>query len=239
MLMKQSRLSHLQAQRGNTHKIKNGICTVGFGTCMVFVFKPTPQNYSYRFLFIYCGKVCAFCFNLLLFVGKNCTLKKESQNLSDRVVLETLNCQVESVKPRATKVHVLLPHELFHALACSSSPMVWDSIMLGGYTADQRRYFWQHVSSLEPWKNHPNLRAPYDKLIPLTLHGDGAIMKREDECFVFSTGSAFSASGSIKEILMLKWPICIIPERYMRSRKVTHQKDVFFLLLLYLHRFVF
>ena len=44
----------------------------------------------------------------------------------------------------------------------------------------------------------------YDKLIPITLHGDGAVMKREDECFVFSMSSAFSASGSIKEVLMLK-----------------------------------
>lgn len=105
--------------------------------------------------------------------------------------------------------------------------MVWDSIMLGGYTADQRRCFWQHVSSLEPWKDHPILGdsdISYDKLIPITLHGDGAVMKREDECFVFSMSSAFSASGSIKEVLMLKWPICIIPERHMRSHTVTHLK---------------
>ena len=122
--------------------------------------------------------------------------------------------QVESCEPRATKCHVLLPHEVIHALSCSSSPMVWDSIMLGGYAADQRRCFWQ--------QDHPILGdsdISYDKLIPITLHGDGAVMKR-DECFVFSMSSAFSASGSIKEVLMLKWPICIVPERHMRSHTV-------------------
>lgn len=127
--------------------------------------------------------------------------------------------QVESRKPRSTPTRVLLPHEIVHALEQASSPMVWESIMLGGFDDQTRVLFWEHIKGLPPWKNHPVFKsdAPLERVIGLTFHGDGAVMKRDDECFVWSVSSVFSFAGPIKEILMIKWPICIIPERFMRS----------------------
>ena len=91
--------------------------------------------------------------------------------------------------------------------------------MLGGFDDQTRVSFWNHIKGLPPWKHHPIFRgdAPLDRVIGLTFHGDGAVMKRDDECFVWSVSSVFSFAGPIKEILMIKWPRCIIPERFMRS----------------------
>lgn len=59
--------------------------------------------------------------------------------------------------------------------------------------------------------------VPLDRTIPVTIHGDGAEFYREDEMFVFSIASAFAPAGIIRDILLIKFPFMIIPERYMRS----------------------
>ncbi len=92
--------------------------------------------------------------------------------------------------------------------------------MLGGYSDEQREHFWRHCKNLDAWKDHPIFEQDgldLRRLLPVTLHGDGAVMKREDECFVFSMGSIWSSAGCIQDVLMTKWPIAIIPERFMRS----------------------
>ena len=58
------------------------------------------------------------------------------------------------------------------------------------------------------------------RLVPLCIHGDGAVMKRDDEVFVWSISSFFGSMGSVKDVLLFKYPLCIIPERLMRSENV-------------------
>lgn len=121
--------------------------------------------------------------------------------------------------PKPTPTRVLLPHEVLDALAHSST-LGFDSIVLGHYGNDTRIGFWQHLSELEPWKNHPVIfkeRGRWEKLVGCCIHGDGAQMYKEDEFFVWSWSSVFGASGGIKDVLLYKWPICIIPERQMRK----------------------
>lgn len=131
--------------------------------------------------------------------------------------------EVSSKKVQRTAVKVLLPHEIIHTMATCSSPIVFDSVMLGCFSNEARESFWHHVQSLDAWATHPvfNLEGlSLKKLIGVTIHGDGAVMKRDDESFVYSMSSCFSHFGSFKDTLMLKFPIAIIPERHMRSKSV-------------------
>ena len=130
--------------------------------------------------------------------------------------------QVESKVPRRTPVKVLLPHEILHTIATCSSPAVFDSVMLGCLPDEARVQFWTHIRSLEAWRTHPiwEQDLSLEKLIGVTIHGDGAVMKRDDEAFVYSMSSCFSHFGNLKDILMIKYPIAIIPERHMRSKTV-------------------
>lgn len=130
---------------------------------------------------------------------------------------------MSSKKVQRTAVKVLLPHEIIHTMATCSSPIVFDSVMLGCFSNEARESFWHHVQSLDAWATHPvfNLEGlSLKKLIGVTIHGDGAVMKRDDESFVYSMSSCFSHFGSFKDTLMLKFPIAIIPERHMRSKSV-------------------
>ena len=130
--------------------------------------------------------------------------------------------KVGTAKPKPTKVRVLLPHEVLHALATVDAPFVFDAIFLGNLEPSARSRFWTHVSQLDPWVSHPvfEKQIPFEKLIGVMIHGDGAVFKREDECFVWSFSSVFGHQGVIKDPLILKIPICIIPERHMLSSSV-------------------
>lgn len=122
-----------------------------------------------------------------------------------------------------TPIRVLLPHEVLDALA-RSSPFAFGSILLGNLDDSTRIAFFEHLSHLEPYKNHPVILAEkgkWDKLIGCCIHGDGAQMYREDEFFVWSWGSVFGASGCIHDVLLSKWPIAVVPERYMRRASVS------------------
>ena len=123
-------------------------------------------------------------------------------------------------KPKETTIHVLLPHELLHCFWQAATPFVFSSVMLGNLNSSARTSFFEHLKSLGPWKNHPVLNAQRDfsKLIPITIHGDGAQFYREDEFFCWSWASAFGFKGLIKDPMLFKYPICIIPERCMRER---------------------
>ena len=131
---------------------------------------------------------------------------------------------MDGAKATKTPVYVLLPHEIIHCLATSHCPFLFNSALLGNLDGVARAQFWSHVYSLDPWQPHPVLNrddVQFDKLIGVTIHGDGAAMKREDEAFVFSIASCFGSSGIIKDPLLLKYPIAIILERHMHSKTAT------------------
>lgn len=124
-------------------------------------------------------------------------------------------------KPRSTPVHVLLPHEVVHCFA-SAGGLAFESLLLGNLPDEARVEFWDHCERLEPWKEHPIFRsaAPKSRLIPCNVHADGAQFYREDEYFVWSWSSVWGGQGMVKDVLLYKWPIAVIPERRMRSPEV-------------------
>lgn len=96
--------------------------------------------------------------------------------------------------------------------------------MLGNLDSNSRITFWKHLATCKPWKCHPALHrndVSYDKLVGFTIHADGAQMYSDDEFFVYSISSVFSSEGCTKDILLVKIPLAIIPERQMRSKDVT------------------
>ena len=120
---------------------------------------------------------------------------------------------------------ILLPHELLDALA-HTSPFVFESVILGHMSDQDRQQFWQHVSELPPWSGHPILsRVPFEKLIGVHIHGDGCEFYKEDEFFVWSWSSIFSTKGVITDLLLYRFPICVIPERFMRKKHVSEFKN--------------
>ena len=126
--------------------------------------------------------------------------------------------------PRSVPVKVLLPHEVMHALA-HSSEFAFNTLILGNTDSETRSAFWEHVSKQKPWSNQPCIHAAHasctlDKLVGCSIHGDGTQMYREDEFFCWSWSSIFaSMSGICKDVLLIKYPIAVIPERQMRSQE--------------------
>ena len=131
--------------------------------------------------------------------------------------------KVNGFTPQRTSVKCLLPHEILHCL--SECPGVFRSLMLGSATTTSIKTFWHHCQQLPPWKNHPIFErgCPLEKMVPLTIHGDGAQFFREDEWFVFSISSLLAPSGVISDVLLYKFPFLMIPERFMRSESVSRQ----------------
>lgn len=71
---------------------------------------------------------------------------------------------------------------------------------------------------------HPVLNQPgidFEQLIPVTVHGDGAQIYRDDDNFIYSFGSAFGSRGAIQDVLAIKFPVAIIPERWMQDYQVS------------------
>ena len=127
--------------------------------------------------------------------------------------------KVDGVHPKMTTVRILLPHEILDALA--DHPLAFSSLLLGNLNMESRIQFWEHIRNLKPWSSHPELqennRDGFKSLIPLTLHADGAQFYSEDEVFIWSISSLFGSMGIVTDILLQKFPFCLIPERYMRS----------------------
>lgn len=123
--------------------------------------------------------------------------------------------------PRPTPTHVLLPHEVLDSLA-GCDPFAFQSIILGDHSDESRVDFFRHISRLEPWKHHPVInQCCWKKLVPIHIHGDGCEFYKEDEYFVWSWSSVFNTGGSIKDALMFRFPIAVIPERHMRKEYVA------------------
>eukprot|EP00435_Cladocopium_sp_Y103_P012575 s2662_g3.t1 len=119
-------------------------------------------------------------------------------------------------------MRVLLPHEVLAALAESQS-YVFESVLLGHLPDDARVAFWKHVSDLEPWKDHPVINhCSWERLVGIHIHGDGCEFYKDDEYFVWSWSSIFATAGSIKDVLMFRFPIAVVPERLMRTASATH-----------------
>lgn len=137
-----------------------------------------------------------------------------------------LDLQVDSLTARPRSVAVLLPHEVIHAIfsADSGCPgFIFKSLFLGNLDDASRLRFWNHILTLSPWQDHPviNSGIPLEKLIGLNIHADGAVMKRDDECFVWSFSSCFGEESVIKDPLLQKFPVAIVPERHMLSKTVS------------------
>lgn len=116
---------------------------------------------------------------------------------------------------------MLLPHEVLDCLA--GYPLAFASLMLGNTSSDSRLKFWQHVKQLKPWAQHPIFEedaVPLSSVIPLCIHGDGANMFREQDVFVYSFSSLFGSLGLLEDVLLFKFPLCMIPEFHMRSDAV-------------------
>ena len=134
--------------------------------------------------------------------------------------------QVDGFIAKPCPVKCLLPHEILHCL--SEHPFVFRSLMAGSMDSGSIESFWRHCQQLEPWSDHPIFQdntVPLSQTIPLAIHGDGAQFYREDEMFVYSVSSLFAPTGVIQDILLYKFPFLIIPERFMRSEKVSQQKS--------------
>ncbi|CAK9111988.1 Nipped-B-like protein B [Durusdinium trenchii] len=137
----------------------------------------------------------------------------------------TMNLQVEGHEVKPHTVSVLLPHELIHCL--SQDAFAFNSIFLGNISESGRVGFWRHAQNLAPWRNHPCFEqenVSLASLVPLTVHGDGAQFFRDDEHYVYSISSLFGCNGCIQTTLLSKFPIAIIPERWMRFSQA--QKSV-------------
>ena len=135
-----------------------------------------------------------------------------------------MSLQVDNQKETMVPVRVLLPHEVLHAVSTMESPAFFDSVFLGNMTDSGREQFWSHVATLGPWCKHPVLCSEdvdFKCLIGITIHGDGAVMKRDDECFCWSISSCFGHEGVHKDPLHMKFPVAIIPERFMLTQNVT------------------
>ena len=156
-----------------------------------------------------------------------------------------LDLQIDSSKIQPVAVRVLAPHEIFHSLALMESTFAFNSLVLGNLTDSERIGFWEHVKTLRPWSSHPIFNGDGDvdlaELVGVTIHGDGAVMKRDDECFVWSVSSCFGNEGIIKDPLLTKIPVAMIPERHMLSKEVTYLmiRCVFQNLLGWLHQSLF
>ena len=90
--------------------------------------------------------------------------------------------------------------------------------MLGNLNSSARESFWRHCKTLKPWANHPVLADPsvcLTKLIGVNIHADGAEFYRNDEFYVVSFSSVFGAGGLISDVLMYKFPVCVLAERQM------------------------
>ena len=119
---------------------------------------------------------------------------------------------------------MLLPHEVIHCLATSSSDAIFESVCLGNLDASSRASFWNHLKSLRPWQSHPCLnddRFDPERYIPCTFHMDGAQMYREDEYCVWSFSSCFNGSGLISDCLLFQFPFCILPDKQMLSKNAS------------------
>ncbi|CAL1142427.1 unnamed protein product [Cladocopium goreaui] len=105
-----------------------------------------------------------------------------------------------------------------------SQHYVFESVLLGHLPDDARKAFWKHVSGLEPWKHHPVInQGSWERLVGIHIHDDGCEFYKEDEYFVWSWSSIFATAGSIKDVLMFRFPIAVIPERWMRTASVRDE----------------
>ena len=106
-----------------------------------------------------------------------------------------------------------------------ASPCQFYDIMLGNFTPAGIQEFWAHIKTKPEWAHHTVLHAMDDQTlqrsVPCSLHTDGVQMYRDDEFYVYSWCSTFSVFGNIHDVLMQKFPICIVPEREMLDENVT------------------
>lgn len=151
---------------------------------------------------------------------------KDLYGLRLQPYLITLPLQVDTLRVEEIPTHILLPHEVLHAIATMEHREFFNSIFLGNMNDVSREEFWLHIKSLGPWRGHPVINSGCDlkRLIGVSLHGDGAVMKRDDECFCWSFSSCFGSEGLIKDPLHLKFPIAIVPERFMLTKAASRLK---------------
>lgn len=100
-------------------------------------------------------------------------------------------------------------------------------LLLGNQRPEALQQFWEHVVTLDPWKHVARefSRSDYSRLIPITLHCDGAEMYRDQEYMSWSWTAYFQ--GPTKgDHLLHKFPILVVSEMEMvdnaAARKACH-----------------
>lgn len=58
-------------------------------------------------------------------------------------------------------------------------------------------------------------------LFGIHIHGDGCEFYKDDEFFIWSWSSIFATRGTIKDLLVYRFPTCVVPERQMRKKQVS------------------
>ena len=103
-----------------------------------------------------------------------------------------------------------------------SKPWQFATLLLGNLSGAGIQEFWDHIKSQKPWQHHEVLHSLSDlsRVIPCTIHADGAELFSDTEYFVYSWGSALSMNSLFKDVLVQKYPIAIIAEREMQSESV-------------------
>ena len=117
-----------------------------------------------------------------------------------------------------TQVPMLLPHVLLSEVHRAGRQQFTQSF-LGEHTAEQVRDFWDSASRCPEWQGHPALMdstIAREKLIPITIHFDGAEFYRNCEYNVWSMSSPLSKAQPIDS----RFVLLVLPEHHMAGRGV-------------------
>ena len=106
-------------------------------------------------------------------------------------------------------------------------PGQFADVLLGNQSPKGIRQFWDHVTSLDPWKHVGSKFAVEDfgRLVPISLHCDGAEMFRDQEYMVWSWSSLFHGESK-GDPLLTKYTICVVAEAEMSDEHATCAETV-------------
>ena len=103
-------------------------------------------------------------------------------------------------------------------------------LLLGHHSPDGLRSFWQHIRQQDAWKAHPYLHDYTDRelqrLVPVTVHADGAEFYRDTEYFTWSWSSSFPGMDK-GDVLLHKFPVAIVRELEMTDPAAAYLVKLF------------
>ena len=111
-----------------------------------------------------------------------------------------------------------------HVVWFKSNPWQFQSILFGDCSKQAVLSFWRHIRDLPDWCHHVFAKTQppevLEKSIPVMVHADGCEIYKNDGFFMSSWSSVFTCGAVWKDPLLIKFPICIIPEREMMDSMV-------------------